>query len=281
MKRHIYWISIFIFLIALIAIFVLFQNNSIATSFYSVDELGKVDKNLRIVQLSDLHGKEFGSENFRLIKKVENLNPDIIIITGDWIDEKTTDLEAAVKTLKELDNLAPVFYIPGNHEYWSDKITYLKDILSNYELKIIQNEIIDLEVNGYKISLLGLDEVAMPSGNSEQVDLFDQLGEKYGLKIVLSHYPENYSLIGESSYMNHKFDLIFSGHAHGGQFIFPVIGGIYSPGQGFLPKFTEGIHENPNGSTDSKLVVSRGLGNSVIPLRLFNRPEIVVVDIGE
>lgn len=104
--------------------------------------------------------------------------------------------------------------------------------------------------------------------------LFRKLEKLIGVKIILSHYPENYEYIGENSYSKYNFDIMFSGHAHGGQFILPGIGGIFAPGQGLFPKYYRGIY-----GEKSKLVVSRGLGNSGFPLRLFNRPDLVVVDI--
>lgn len=96
-----------------------------------------------------------------------------------------------------------------------------------------------------------------------------------GIKIVLSHYPENFKAIGDKSYYKYKFDLMFSGHAHGGQFRIPLIGGLYAPAQGIFPKYTAGIHKG----IKNNLIISRGLGNSGFPLRLFNKPEIVVVTI--
>lgn len=189
-----------IFTIAMITgAFCYYQNNKISITNLKVD--CKVNSKIRIVQISDLHSKEFGKNNNTLYKI--------------GLAEKRVDK-------------GEMFYSKVNSRYEID--------------------------------------------NADS--LFRKLEKLIGVKIILSHYPENYEYIGENSYSKYNFDIMFSGHAHGGQFILPGIGGIFAPGQGLFPKYYKGIY-----SEKSKLVVSRGLGNSGFPLRLFNRPDLVVVDI--
>ena len=103
---------------------------------------------------------------------------------------------------------------------------------------------------------------------------FNELNKHRGFKIVLSHYPENFELVKENNYSQYDFDVQLSGHAHGGQFILPFAGPVFSPGQGLFPKYARGSF-----GTRPKLIVSRGLGNAEFPLRLFNHPEIIVSEI--
>ncbi len=178
--------------------------------------------------------------------------------------------------------ISPVFYSPGNHEYWRKGLQDWQDELDRYGLRMMQNDIETITLSGIGFNILGLDESAASPGSDISVDLFETLSEMPGIGIVLAHYPENFAMLGEDSYENKDFDILFAGHAHGGQIILPFIGGLISPGEGFDPSYYKGMHEgskvHPSGNI-SRMIISRGLGNSIIPQRLFNRPEIVVVGI--
>lgn len=266
------------------AYFCYYQNNVFDISKYEVKL--KKKKNLRILQLSDLHGKMFGKNNIDLIKEIEGLNPNLIIATGDLIDSNLKNMDKIIWLLAQLNKQTPVVYIPGNNEGRCKKLEYILNELNNKGVIVLINEIKTILINEEMINILGLFEERFDDGemfynkaksryiNKEDRELFKELEALKGIKIVLSHYPENYSQIGEDSYEKYKFDLMFAGHAHGGQFIIPGIGGLFSPGQGVLPKIYKGVYGHKN-----KLIVSAGLGNSGFPLRLFNRPNIVVVDI--
>ena len=158
--------------------------------------------------------------------------------------------------------------------------------LRKNNVNVLLNEIRTININGNKVNILGLVEeqgsseayIKRAKGEFEYKDysiIFNEFCKLPGIKIVLSHYPENFKAIGDKSYYKYKFDLMFSGHAHGGQFRIPLIGGLYAPAQGIFPKYTAGIHKG----IKNNLIISRGLGNSGFPLRLFNKPEIVVVTI--
>lgn len=279
---------------AFLGVFLFLQNNWIQVSRFSysfavdfgLSELqasasNSNDEIIRIVHLSDLHSKLFGRNNRRLIARVASLDPHIIVATGDWVDQNTKDSSDAAKTLGELNKLAPVFYSPGNHEYWRGGLQDWQEELAGYGLHMMQNEIETIHIGGIDINILGLDEAIAAPGSDESNELFETLAEKSGVNIVLAHYPENFATLGEDSYENREFNLLFAGHAHGGQIILPFIGGLISPGEGFDPFYYKGLHDgskvHPSGNV-SRMIISRGLGNSIIPQRLFNRPEIVVVE---
>lgn len=268
-------ILILIFVI-LLGVSIYIENNALQVSKYELN-IDMKDTSIRIIHLSDLHGKEFGKGNARLIRKVSSLLPDIIVITGDWIDKETKDLGSPAQTMKELTEIAPVYYVPGNHEYWNTDLDGWLAELDERGLEMLQNEMVTFTIKGIDINILGLDESHAAPGSNESKGLFSDLEKMEGIKLVLAHYPENFALIGERSYEHHSFDLLLTGHAHGGQIILPFIGGLISPGEGLDPKYYEGMHEGKN----SRMIISRGLGNSIIPIRIFNRPEIVVLDLSE
>lgn len=281
------------------------QNNWLQTTFYDMDIIseslnhedrtdraditdetdvtdGDLHGSIRIVHLSDLHGKSFGKSNRRLLTRVDNLGPDIIVVTGDWIDQNSGDIDVPALTLNKLKDIAPLFYIPGNHEYWYSDIEDWEHKLDEARVTMMHNEISTINIRGLQINILGLDEAMAGAGTDDSNAAFSALGEMGGYKILLGHYPENFAMLDEDSYQFRDFDLMLSGHAHGGQVILPLIGGVISPGEGFNPIYYKGMFaglEVSGSERITRMLVSRGLGNSIIPQRLFNRPEIVVIDL--
>ncbi len=263
----------------LLTLFLYFQNNIIDVTKYSIKskECGK----LKIVQLSDLHSKPFG----KVLKKVKEINPDIICITGDYINDKCKNKEEMLEYGNELVKIAKVYYITGNHERRLENFEELMQELSNIGFTVLLNSISVYNDKGFDVYILGLDEnqadfkdyKARRNGTFIYKDMsscFNEIQNKNGFKIVLSHFPENFEKIKEMNYSQYNFDLQLSGHAHGGQFCLPFIGPVFSPGQGLFPKYAKGsFGERP------KLIVSRGLGNAEFPFRLFNHPEINVIEI--
>lgn len=240
-------------------------------------------KPIKLIHLSDLHGAAFGRNNNGLYRKIKRLAPDCIVFTGDLIDDNAGNLAEMLSILERLRALAPLYYIPGNHEHRSGLLKEIAQSLTARQVVVLQNELATLSIKGQPVAILGLAEKQGSFGAyqkrkagvyayEDHRGLFAALAATEGVKIVLSHFPENFALIGPLSYQQFNFDLMLSGHAHGGQFRVPWIGGLYAPGQGILPKYTAGTH-----GTKPKLVISRGLGNSGFPLRLFNRPEIGVI----
>ena len=183
----------------------------------------------------------------------------------------------------QLSKIAEVYYITGNHERRLDYFENLMDELKQCGFNVLLNECIYNEK--LNVSILGLDEnqadfedyKARKNGTFKYRDMspyIKALESSGGLRILLSHFPENFEGVKEMNYSKYDFDLQLSGHAHGGQFCLPFVGPVFSPGQGLFPKYAKGsFGEKP------KLIVSRGLGNAEFPFRLFNHPEINIIDI--
>ncbi|HHT7191638.1 TPA: metallophosphoesterase, partial [Bacillus cereus] len=210
-----------------------------------------------------------------LIKKVKSINPDMIAITGDLIDRNSYDVEVSMQVIRELVKDYPVYFVTGNHEQWSGKYNSLEKELKKHQVTVLRNEHVRIQKGGQEIYVLGIDDPEFASGNhNEQTEIKNSIVKAKkevnpnGYKVLFSHRPE---FLG--AYADEKIDFVLSGHAHGGQFRLPFLGGLVAPNQGILPKYTAGLYEEKN----TLMVVSRGLGNSIIPQRIFNRPEIVVV----
>jgi predicted MPP superfamily phosphohydrolase len=264
-----------IVILVLAVLFCYWQNNDIVITRYeySDSEVPDAFKGFRILQVSDLHNKRFGNNQAGLIRLVKKIQPDIILITGDLIDRYRTDVVAAMDFVRQAAVIAPVYYVTGNHEKSSAEYPELEKQLLESGVVIMDNHSVLLQKGEDSIALLGLeDPYFLPEAyRSEGVgDILKDIlgGAEDRFKILLSHRPELIDL-----YASENINLVFSGHAHGGQFRLPFIGGLFAPDQGFFPKYTSGI----NGLKNTSMVVSRGLGNSVIPVRIFNRPELVVV----
>lgn len=256
-------------------LFSYYQNNKLDLSTYTITSQKIAGAGLKIVQLSDLHSKEFAENQHRLVNKVKAVKPDIITFTGDLIDQKRYDENAALSLMKQLVAIAPTYYVTGNHEYWSGRFQQLEQGLKAADIKILHNQKEELHLNGTRFIIAGVDDPAV-SGEEAAVTIASELEEtlagvtEQDFILLLSHRPELFSL-----YEKHDIDLVLSGHAHGGQVRIPFVGGLAAPDQGLLPKYTAGIYEKDG----TKMIVNRGLGNSIIPQRLFNTPEIVEINI--
>lgn len=271
----------FILLILIIGIplFCFWQNNDIVITniVYSNKKISEAFNDYKIVQISDLHNKEFGSEQKKLLEKLRKTQPNMIVVTGDLIDSKDTNLDIAMEFIYGAVKIAPVYYVSGNHEAWSGIYDEFKQALLDSGVSVLDNSKTEILMGESNFQLLGISDPAFsPSGyidNDGQYEIGEKLkslanDNSSSFKILLSHRPELIQLYAENN-----IDLVFTGHAHGGQFRIPFIGGLVAPDQGLFPKYTSGSYHEGN-TTE---IVSRGLGNSIIPVRLFNRPEIIVV----
>jgi len=252
--------------------FFYYQNNNLETTTYhlSNDRVG----NVNIVHLSDLHGKQFGPRNQELYARVMERAPDVIVCTGDMIDYTARNFDNVIWFLGSLAEQVPVVYVSGNHEWRSERRDELLGCLSERGVFTLDNEIVTLATAGGMVNIVGFDTRYTHEDEVPESQLLDRLSLMPGLRIVLSHYPQRYALIGDQSYKYHEFDLMFSGHAHGGVWILPNIGGLYAHGQGIKPTYYRGLY-------DDRLLVSAGLGYRFVPLRLFNYPQIIEVRINE
>ncbi|MET0785293.1 MAG: metallophosphoesterase [Paenisporosarcina sp.] len=249
-------------------VFIYVNNNWLTTTNHTVSssEIPSSFDGYRIVQVSDLHDATFGENQQRLVGKIKQTKPDLIVITGDLIDSHRYDLPNSLDLVKQLVNIADVYYVTGNHEVATNDVDTIKRELKALGVHVLSNETLSLNQGNATIALTGIEDPLIGQIASEMLAQADIPSEVFTL--LLAHRPEDFQ-----SYVESVIDITFSGHAHGGQFRIPFVGGLIAPGQGVFPAYTAGLHEQEQ----SKLVISRGLGNSIIPVRLFNLPEIVVV----
>lgn len=225
----------------------------------------------KIVQLSDLHGAEFGEDGMGLVEKVKELEPDIIALTGDFVTDEG-DLAAVKKLAGRLTELCPVYFVSGNHEFGSGLAIKVRNILERAGVKYLSNEYLTISRGEDEILLGGVED---PLAYADMLSP-DELAQKMNdaapdaFKILLGH--RNYWM---TEYPELPVDLIFCGHAHGGLIRIPGVGGLIGTDRRLFPDFDAGEYNNGRYT----LIVSRGLGNSVPIPRIFNRPEIVCVEL--
>lgn len=250
-------------------------NESIQTTQYEVKDL-KVSKGLdgvKIAQVSDLHNKAFGKNQQRLIRALAEADPDIIVVTGDVIDARRTNMEIALTFFIEALSVAPVYYVPGNHEGRIAEYEKFETAIADEGVTVLSNRTEKLDINGSEIGIAGiLDPTFLDNNRQSDEELTEKMLNQLNFTddlftMLLAHRPELLSVYAEN-----EVDLVFSGHAHGGQIRIPFIGGIIAPNQGFFPSYTSGMFAEK----ETQMIVSRGLGNSLFPVRINNRPELVI-----
>lgn len=232
----------------------------------------------RIAHLSDLHNAELGKGNRRLLGALREARPDITVITGDLVDSRHTNEKVALDFVKRALEIAPVYYVPGNHEARLRQYDALRVSLAAAGVTVLEDRAVTLERGGGAITLAGLADPCFtlksdPCGETPAVirhRLTRLVRREEGYHILLCHRPELFR-----TYLDSGVDLAFCGHAHGGQARLPFVGGIIAPHQGLFPKYDAGVYAE--GGT--RMVVSRGIGNSLCPLRFNNRPEIVAAEL--
>ena len=262
-----------------VAIWTLWGNTALEITEYEImsDRIPQGFEGFRIVQISDLHNTEFGEGNWKLIKMLSQTDPDIIVLTGDLIDSRQTDLDVALEFAWQAGKIARVYYVSGNHEARVPEYEDLKNGLVKAGAVILENQKVQITKEGESITLMGIDDPSFQEsylfGDAEGVArqaISDLQNESDGYTILLSHRPELFD-----TYVDSGVDLVFSGHAHGGQFRLPIVGGLVAPNQGLFPEYDAGQFTREN----TTMLVSRGVGNSIIPVRINNRPEIVVAQL--
>ncbi len=230
----------------------------------------------RIAQVSDLHDAEFGEGNEKLLDMLAECEPDIIVMTGDLIDANRTDIDLTLRFAEGAVDIAPVYYVTGNHEGAVMEYWILREGMAAFGVNILSDRVCRLTRGGDTLLLAGLDDPnfatreeineGFPAMIENKLARLINGSDEY--TVLLAHRPEYID-----SYIAGGADLVLSGHAHGGQIRLPFIGGLAAPGQGLFPKYDAGLYSV--GGSD--MIVSRGLGNSLFPLRVNNRPEIVLI----
>ena len=247
-------------------------NTALELNTYTISsrELPDAFDGYRIAQVSDLHNAEFGDRNQRLLEMLREAEPDMIAITGDLIDSRKTNIAVALAFAEEAVKFAPCYYVSGNHEARVSEYQDLKTGLEAAGVTVLDDAQVKIEVSGESITVIGVND---PSFHADYLTsdatvmdrkLSELSSEDAGFAILLSHRPELFDTY-----------VILTGHAHGGQFRLPLIGGLIAPNQGLFPKYDDGLYSEEN----TNMIVSRGLGNSIIPFRFNNRPEVVLIEL--
>ena len=276
-KRNKYLLLLLVVMGIALIIWTLWGNTALMINEITISDghIPQAFSGFRIAQVSDLHNTEFEEGNEKLLQMLAECGPDIIVITGDLVDASHTDIDVALVFADEAAKIAPTYYVSGNHEAVISQYDVLKSGLETAGVIVLEDEAFSLERNGDSITLIGLSD---PDATIKG-DLFGEVPAMVSTKlrslmegnsgytILLSHRPELFE-----TYVSNNIDLVLSGHAHGGQFRLPFVGGLIAPNQGMFPKYDAGLYTGGN----TNMVVSRGIGNSIIPIRFNNRPEIVV-----
>ena len=266
-------LTILFILVFLLAFIIYGIYNPLSVSEITVSSEA-IDTPIKIALISDLHSCKYGDNQTELIDAIDEQNPDLICLVGDIFDDKIPDDNAEIFIAK-ISERYPCYYVTGNHEFWAGTRAFQEkmEILEKHGVIRLSNESREIEVNGQKINICGMDD---PVNNYDISNILYDIQE--GLQddrftLLLSHRPEFFS-----SYVDCGFDLTLCGHAHGGQWRIPGLlnNGLIAPDQGFFPKYTNGAYT----SGDATMIVSRGLAkeSTIIP-RFYNRPEIVIVEL--
>ncbi|HEY3373608.1 MAG TPA: metallophosphoesterase [Candidatus Aquicultor sp.] len=264
--------------------FAYFENNSLVETNLQLcsHTLPASFNGYKIVQISDLHNIRFGEHQSAILARIRAANADIIVVTGDLVYDRPYGEAEGLEFMRRAVRIAPVYFITGNHEWQSDRFYSLEPKLRAAGIHVLHDEHAVIRRGAEYIILAGLDDITKGTHKGDQLFADDYHEAILSTKldralagtspntftILLSHQPQFFSV-----YARHGIDLTFCGHAHGGQIRLPFIGGLYAPGQGLFPKYTTGMYR----LAKSSMVVSRGLGNSIFKLRVFDRPEIVAL----
>lgn len=284
MKRA-QWKRLIVFTVCLaavlgVAVWIAWGNTALELNTYTVlaEDLPEAFDGYRIAHISDLHNAQIGDNNEKLLETIRKAEPDIIAITGDLIDSRNTNIEIALHFAEEAMKIAPCYYVTGNHEARIPEYDDLKSGLTGLGIVVLEDERLEIQRLGEKIAVIGVND---PSFETNY--LFGDAAAVLRLKlqeyknedtytVLLSHRPELLE-----TYAQCGVDLVLSGHAHGGQVRIPFVGGLVAPNQGLFPKYDAGMFMKEN----TTMIVSRGIGNSIIPIRVNNRPEVILIELSK
>ena len=288
-KKRIMVLAVVAAVLLALIIWTAWGNTALELNTYTVssDRLPEAFDGYRIAHVSDLHNAEMGKDNEKLIAMLREAEPDIICITGDLIDSRHTDIEIALQFARAAMEIAPCYYVPGNHEANLSKTKYsqLESGLLDAGVIVLHDSEVILEKNGAAISIIGIDdpncysastsitageEYESKVGSTMDPERIRELSTIDSFTLLLSHRPEYFG-----QYTEADVDLVLSGHAHGGQFRLPFVGGLVTPNQGLFPKYDAGLYTEEN----TNMLVSRGIGNSILPFRFNNRPEVILIEL--
>jgi len=255
------------------------RENIIDVTQYDIvdDKIPPAFDGYNIVQVSDLHNHLFGADQSELVDRIRALVPDVVLLTGDVVYKRSREMDNALLFIRQVTGFAPVYFVSGNHDWKAGFYDELNSAMRELGVIVLDNRFEPVCRGDERIYLLGLDDrqrYAIKHWNKGYNEFKMSLAELMakvpsdGYKVMLCHRPEMFPFI--SAY---GVNLVFAGHAHGGQIRFAHVPGIFAPGQGIFPKYTAGIYKKGT----SRMVISRGLGNNTIVPRINNHPELVAV----
>ena len=257
------------------SVYCTYQNNMLTVSEYEIadERLPESFDGFTVVQISDFHNPRSDFLKESVLEETKRLSPDIIVLTGDFIDSRRPKPEISLEFAEELVKIAPVYFAPGNHEARIPEIYEpFESELRRLGVRVLRNSSAKISIGGEEINIIGIDDATFYGKEDKYISIANAIDEvvydEELFTITLSHRPEVFSV-----YVEKEQDLVFSGHLHGGQFVIPYLGGLYMPTEGFFPEYWSGVHTE-NSTT---MVVSRGIGNSAFPIRINNRPELIYV----
>lgn len=274
-KKNYTILIILLLLLAVLVGWIVWDNNRITVTEYTIkdNEIPESFSGYRIVQISDLHNAEFGSENELLLNNIRLLQPDIIVLTGDLIDSYHTDVDISLAFVRQAVQIAPTYYVFGNHEVRiPDVYRRLKAGMEDAGVVILDESIL-LKRDSEVLALVGVPDPSAFGVDSQAytkaIDslLEERISDRSHYSVLLCHRPEVFD-----AFVENGVDLVFTGHTHGGQIRLPLIGAVFAPDQGLFPAYDAGIFTKE----DTTMIISRGLGNSSFPFRIDCPPEIVV-----
>lgn len=278
-KKRFVVLSIVAALLVLLIAWIAWGNSALELNTYTITaaDLPQAFDGYRIAHVSDLHNAEMGEGNEKLLSMLREAEPDMIAITGDLIDSRNTDIEIALQFIREAVKIAPCYYVTGNHEARVSEYEELKASMEAAGVTVLDDERAEISLEGETITLIGVNDPSYQTdylfGDDETVigaKLEELRSDSDGYTILLSHRPELFD-----TYVHSGVDLVLSGHAHGGQFRLPFIGGLVAPNQGFFPEHDAGLYTEEN----TNMIISRGIGNSLLPFRINNRPEVILIEL--
>ena len=275
------------FIAILLCLFIAFISlglyNGLRIQEYEVDA-ENIENHIKIALITDLHSCSYGEDESALIDLLDKESPDLVMLAGDIFDDVISN-DNTVFFLENITKKYPCYYVTGNHEYWSGRSAFEEkmQILKNFGVIRLSAEMEIITINNETINICGVDDpdaamIASMDRNystlsfEEQIEKVKKLSDNANYTILLSHRPEY--LV---RYATEGFDLVLSGHAHGGQWRIPgLVNGVYAPNQGWFPKYAGGKYIVNN----TTMIVSRGLAkeSTRIP-RFYNRPEVVLIDL--
>ncbi|MBQ6841458.1 MAG: metallophosphoesterase [Bacilli bacterium] len=272
-------VIVIVLIIVILFIYLYWELTTLDVTNYKIknEKLPKEFNGYKIAHISDFHNTKSNKLKKNILKSLLKNRPDILAITGDFIDSRRTNMNISLEFIKQVKDI-PIYYVAGNHESRIKDYPKFKKELTKLGITVLENEKVTLKNRKETIELIGLQDPSFETGelNSEQmkkiVDNYLKSLVSKSFNVVLLHRPELMEVL-----VKNNIDVAFHGHAHGGQIIIPFIGPIIAPNQGFFPKFTSGVHEQ----NKTSVVISRGIGNSLCPIRINNHPELIYVTLNK